>query len=81
MMHARRNVPDVMARVADDRALAMLRMRETMSSGDVGDHFGVTSSAVRVITQRIRDADVLECAEPKDDVLQHYRWVGVRSSA
>ncbi len=80
-MRRRRKAPDVMARVADDRALAMVRMRETMSSAEIGDHFGVTSSAVRVITQRIRDADIAESGEPAECVNQQYRWVGTKRTA
>lgn len=59
----------------DDRALHMLDMRgDGMSSGVIGRLLGMSDSAVRVITNRIRAADLAESGEPREAVLAAYGW-------
>lgn len=62
-------------RCADEALLQMLVLRcAGHSSRDVGDRLGVSSHAVRVATNRVIAADLLESGEPARDVLAAYQW-------
>lgn len=63
------------SRREDERALLMLDMRgDGMSSGVIGRLLGMSDSAVRVITNRIRAADLAESGEPREAVMAAYGW-------
>lgn len=63
------------SRREDVRARLMLDMRgDGMSSGVIGRLLGMSDSAVRVITNRIRAADLAESGEPREAVLAAYGW-------
>lgn len=63
------------SRREDERALFMLDMRgDGMSSGVIGRLLGMSDSAVRVITNRIRAADLAESGEPREAVMAAYGW-------
>ncbi len=63
------------SRREDGRALHMLDMRgDGMSAGVIGRLLGMSDSAVRVITNRIRAADLVESGEPREAVLAAYGW-------
>ena len=65
----------IASRREDARALLMLDMREDcMSAGVIGRLLGMSDSAVRVITNRIRAADLAESGEPREAVLAAYGW-------
>jgi len=65
----------IASRREDERALLMLDMRgDGMSSGVIGRLLGMSDSAVRVITNRIRAADLAESGEPREAVLAAYGW-------
>ena len=59
----------------DERALLMLALRrDGVSTGVLGRLFGMTGSAVRVATNRIRAADLAESGKPREAVLAAYGW-------
>ena len=63
------------SRREDGRALLMLDMRgDGMSAGIIGRLLGMSDSAVRVITNRIRAADLAESGEPREAVMAAYGW-------
>lgn len=63
------------SRREDDRARLMLDMRgDGMSSGVIGRLLGMSDSAVRVITNRVRAADLAESGEPREAVMAAYGW-------
>ena len=63
------------ARSDDEAVLQMLRLRgDGQSSRVVGAALGVSAERVRVATQRVKDADLLESGEPADELMPHYRW-------
>lgn len=65
----------IASRREDVRARLMLDMRgDGMSSGVIGRLLGMSDSAVRVITNRIRAADLAESGEPREAVLAAYGW-------
>lgn len=65
----------IASRREDERALLMLDMRgDGMSSGVIGRLLGMLDSAVRVITNRIRAADLAESGEPREAVMAAYGW-------
>ncbi|MDF0598970.1 hypothetical protein [Psychromarinibacter halotolerans] len=58
----------------DEILLRMLGMRcDGAASSAIGRAFGVTASRVRVMTDRVRHADVAESGEPAD-VVQAAYW-------
>lgn len=66
---------DRQARSDDEAVLLMLRLRgEGQSSRVVAAALGVSAERVRVATQRVKDADLLESGEPADALMTHYRW-------
>lgn len=66
---------DRLSRSDDEQALQMLRLRgEGQSSRLVAAALGVSAERVRVATQRVKDADLLESGEPADELMPHYRW-------
>lgn len=65
----------IASRREDARALLMLALRrDGVSTGVLGRLFGMTGSAVRVITNRIRAADLAESGEPREAVMAAYGW-------
>jgi DNA-binding CsgD family transcriptional regulator len=55
-------------RADDERELAMLDLRAAgYSAGAIGDHFGETSSRIRTLTNRIREAHADHTGEPVSD--------------
>jgi len=65
------------SRREDERALHMLALRrDGVSTGVLGRLFGMTGSAVRVATNRIRAADLAESGEPAEVVRAAYWRVG-----
>lgn len=63
------------SRREDERALLMLDMRgDGMSAAVIGRLLGMSDSAVRVITNRIRAADLAESGEPREAVMAAYGW-------
>ena len=65
----------IASRREDVRARLMLDMRrDGMSAGVIGRLLGMSDSAVRVITNRIRAADLAESSEPREAVLAAYGW-------
>lgn len=65
----------IASRREDERARLMLDMRgDGMSSGVIGRLLGMSDSAVRVITNRVRAADLAESGEPREAVLAAYGW-------
>lgn len=65
----------IASRREDVRARLMLDMRgDGMSSGVIGRLLGMSDSAVRVITNRVRAADLAESGEPREAVLAAYGW-------
>jgi hypothetical protein len=65
------------SRREDERALHMLALRrDGVSTGVLGRLFGMSDSAVRVITNRILDADLRESGEPAEVVRAAYWRVG-----
>ena len=65
----------IASRREDGRALLMLALRrDGVSTGVLGRLLGMTGSAVRVITNRIRAADLAESGEPREAVLAAYGW-------
>lgn len=63
------------SRREDVRARLMLDMRgDGMSAGVIGRLLGMSDSAVRVITNRIRAADLAESGEPREAVMAAYGW-------
>lgn len=65
----------IASRREDGRALLMLALRrDGVSTGVLGRLFGLTDSAVRVITNRIRAADLAESGEPREVVMAAYGW-------
>ena len=65
----------IASRREDVRARLMLDLRgDGMSSGVIGRLLGMSDSAVRVITNRIRAADLAESGEPREAVLAAYGW-------
>lgn len=58
----------------DERVLAMLSARCRMSSGDVGLMFGVTGTAVRVVVNRVIQADLADSGEAREVVLAGYAF-------
>lgn len=61
-------------READEQVLRMLALRQSLSSVVIADRMNISPEAVRVATNRVRDADLAESGEPAADVLAHYRW-------
>ena len=60
-------------RCADEVLLQMLALRcAGQSSRDVADRLGVRPEAVRVATNRVLEADLLESGEPASKVLAWY---------
>ncbi len=65
------------SRREDNRALLMLALRrDGVSTGVLGRLFGLTGSAVRVVTNRILDADLRESWEPAEVVRAAYWRAG-----
>ena len=65
----------IASRREDVRARLMLDMRgDGMSAGVIGRLLGMSDSAVRVITNRIRAADLAESGEPREAVMAAYGW-------
>lgn len=65
------------SRREDVRARLMLDMRgDGVSAGVIGRLFGMTGSAVRVITNCIRAADLAESGEPAEVVRAAYWRAG-----
>lgn len=65
----------IASRREDVRARLMLDMRgDGMSSGVIGRLLGMSDSAVRVITNRVRAADLAESGEPRAAVMAAYGW-------
>ena len=63
------------SRREDNRALHMLALRrDGVSTGVLGRLFGMTDSAVHVVTNRVLDADLAESGEPREAVLAAYGW-------
>lgn len=60
----------------DELALDLLRMRCTtaLPTPQIGAMFGITSERVRVITDRVRKADIAESGEA--NAADGYRWGG-----
>lgn len=57
----------------DERLLAMIRLRVKCDSSEhVGQRFGLTSAAVRIATNRVRNADLQESGEAERDVAAAY---------
>lgn len=65
----------IASRREDARDMLMLDMRcDGMSAGVIGRLLGMSDSAVRVITNRIRAADLAESGEPREAVMAAYGW-------
>lgn len=65
----------IASRREDVRARLMLDMRgDGVSAGVIGRLLGMSDSAVRVITNRIRAADLAESGDPRDAVMAAYGW-------
>jgi predicted transcriptional regulator len=65
----------IASRREDVRARLMLDMRgDSMSAAVIGRLLGMSDSAVRVITNRIRAADLAESGEPREAVMAAYGW-------
>ena len=65
----------IASRREDERALFMIATRcDCMSAGVIGRLLGMSDSAVRVITNRIRAADLAESGEPREAVMAAYGW-------
>jgi hypothetical protein len=63
----------IASRREDARALFMIATRcDGMSSGVIGRLLGMSDSAVRVITNRVRAADLAESGEPAEVVRAAY---------
>lgn len=67
----------------DERILQMLRLRQRMTSADVGRVMGMTPERVRVLSQRVLSQRVLaddlaQSGEPEAVVRRHYPWAKSR---
>ena len=64
------------SREDDELALDLLRMRcsTALPTPQIGAMFGITSERVRVITDRVRKADIAESGEA--NAADGYRWGG-----
>jgi hypothetical protein len=58
----------------DDHLLRLLAMRRRMSSADAGKLTGTASAAVRIATNRVRNADLDESGESAEVLLPHYQF-------
>lgn len=61
------------------RVLRSLARRRHLSSAAAGQPFGITSTAVRVATNRVIAADLAESGEPVQNVSAHYQFYDGRS--
>ena len=63
------------SRDSDDRLLHLIALRcAGYSAAQTGARYGMADTAVRTMTNRVRDADVVESGEPREAVLAAYRW-------
>lgn len=62
------------SRAADEQAIAMIRLRSHRTCAQIGARFGVTRVSVAVVTNRIREADLLESGEDRAAVAAAYGW-------
>lgn len=62
----------------DERILQMLRLRQRMTSADVGRVMGMTPERVRVLSQRVLADDLAQSGEPEAVVRRHYPWAKSR---
>lgn len=61
-------------RVEDERLLDMMSARCLANSAAVGRAFGMTGTAVRVATNRVRAADIALSGEDEAGVRAAYDW-------
>lgn len=66
-------MPKFASREDDERVLMMIEARvEGVPSPQAAAHFGMSSEYFRVMTQRVRAADIKESGEPSEDVQEAY---------
>jgi hypothetical protein len=61
-------------RAEDDFVLELLRLRARMTSVQLEARYGIPRNQIRVMTNRVRNADLDESGEPAADVLAGYGW-------
>lgn len=62
-------------RDADELLLRLIALRcAGHSAARIGARYNMADTAVRTITNRVRDADAAESGEPREAVLAAYGW-------
>lgn len=62
------------SRAEDDFLLDLLRLRQRMTSVQLDARYGIPRNQIRVMTNRVRSADLDESGEPSADVMAGYGW-------
>lgn len=63
------------SREADERLLHLIQLRcAGRSAAQAGARYDMTGTAVRTMTNRVRDEDAAQSGEPREAVLAAYGW-------